>query len=297
MSMKNFIALFVFLITLISCEEVVNLDLPSGQTRLVIEASIQKIVFEDSAGNQPVEGDDVLVEISQTTDFNDLEPAFINDAVVSITDLTNGVVYPLENFSDWGEYGLLNPIDFVVQDDVEYLLRVEYDGEVFEATETLNVSTPINNIEQFKNTNSNTISGLKIGVSFTDLEEPDNFYIVSFDDFDFITIDDEFLDNSNPFNLEYFYDEELDIEETKDITISVWGSDREFSTFIDAISELVDGGQNGPFSTVPFQIRGNIVNTTNSDNFPFGYFRIHETYSKQVTLISNDLAPEEEEEN
>ena len=295
MSMKNFIALFVFLITLISCEEVVNLDLPSGQTRLVIEASIQKIVFEDSAGNQPVEGDDVLVEISQTTDFNDLEPAFINDAVVSITDLTNGVVYPLENFSDWGEYGLLNPIDFVVQDDVEYRLRIEYDGEVFEATETLNVSTPINNIEQFKNTNSNTISGLKIGVSFTDLEEPDNFYIVSFDDFDFITIDDEFLDNSNPFNLEYFYDEELDIEETKDITISVWGSDREFSTFIDAISELVDGGQNGPFSTVPFQIRGNIVNTTNSDNFPFGYFRIHETYSKQVTLISNDLAPEEEE--
>ena len=95
MSMKNFIALFVFLITLISCEEVVNLDLPSGQTRLVIEASIQKIVFEDSAGNQPVEGDDVLVEISQTTDFNDLEPAFINDAVVSITDLTNGVVLSL----------------------------------------------------------------------------------------------------------------------------------------------------------------------------------------------------------
>ena len=35
-----------------------------------------------------------------------------------------------------------------------------------------------------------------------------------------------------------------------------------------------EGG--GPFETQPATVRGNCVNMTNPDNFPFGYFRLSE---------------------
>jgi hypothetical protein len=35
-----------------------------------------------------------------------------------------------------------------------------------------------------------------------------------------------------------------------------------------------DGG--GPFETQPATVRGNVVNETNPDNFPLGYFRVSE---------------------
>ena len=59
---------------------------------------------------------------------------------------------------------------------------------------------------------------------------------------------------------------------------------------MDGITELSDGGGNGPFNTVPFQLRGNIVNITNPENFPFGYFRISEVYSSEIILVDNEDA-------
>jgi hypothetical protein len=32
----------------------------------------------------------------------------------------------------------------------------------------------------------------------------------------------------------------------------------------------------GPFETQPATVRGNMINETNSDNFPLGYFRVSE---------------------
>ena len=33
---------------------------------------------------------------------------------------------------------------------------------------------------------------------------------------------------------------------------------------------------NGPFETQPATLRGNCINQTNQENFPFGYFRLSE---------------------
>ena len=35
-----------------------------------------------------------------------------------------------------------------------------------------------------------------------------------------------------------------------------------------------EGG--GPFETTPATVRGNCINETNSNNFPFGFFRLSE---------------------
>jgi len=35
-------------------------------------------------------------------------------------------------------------------------------------------------------------------------------------------------------------------------------------------------GTNGPFSTAPASVRGNILNTTNKDNYALGYFSVNQ---------------------
>jgi hypothetical protein len=41
------------------------------------------------------------------------------------------------------------------------------------------------------------------------------------------------------------------------------------------LQQTEDGG-GGPFETQPATVRGNMINQTNPDNFPLGYFRISE---------------------
>lgn len=291
--MKKFLLLFPVLLLFFSCEEVVTIDLPSAETRLVIDATAQKLYNLDNE----VEEENTFVKLSLTADFYDTEITFVNDANVSITNLSTNTTYQLTNFDVnnngeiEGEY-LIITNNFEIEDDTEYLLRVEYNNEIYESIETLNPSVPVDNLEQFKNTSSFNSEDLKLKISFTDLEEPDNFYIIAFDDYNYVTLEDTFIDNENPpFSFDYFYE----ASENSTLTASIWGSDSAFNTYVDAVVELADGGQNGPFSTVPYEIRGNIVNTTNSDNYPYGYFRIHETYYRSVELVSNDEAPEEEE--
>ena len=49
-------------------------------------------------------------------------------------------------------------------------------------------------------------------------------------------------------------------------------------------------GQNsgGPFESVPSSLLGNMVNRTNEDNFPLGYFHISETDTFTVDLVQKN---------
>lgn len=294
--MKKILTIFSTLTIFFSCQEVVVLDLPTTDPRLVIDASIQReFIQNEETGVIESSEDKVMIILSLTSDFYVNTIPFVNDATVSLTNLSSNTTYNLENNFNRGEYIFNGNDNFVIENDTEYLLTVNYNNEVYESIEVLNISTPIEDLQQVKNENEDTFTGLRIDVSFTDLPEDDNFYNFSFEDQVYLTIEDEFIDNSAPFTFEYYYDEELDETNRKLIFISLWGSDTEFNDYLNAVDELVNGGQNGPFSTVPFEIRGNIVNSTNSENYPYGYFRIHETYKRDINLISNDLAPEEAE--
>ena len=44
------------------------------------------------------------------------------------------------------------------------------------------------------------------------------------------------------------------------------------------------GNDDSPFATTPTGVRGNIVNQTNSDNFPYGYFRLSEVAVREYSI-------------
>lgn len=262
---------------MLSCEDVIEVDLPTSEPRLVIDAVIEKQLTPQ--GN--LIANEALINLSLTTPFFDEEDNFVNDAVVRLINLENNEIFNLENIG-FGNYRVFNP-QFILEDNTSFRLQVEYNNEVYESEASLKPSSPFNEICQVKN-DSQINDGVAVEISFNDIANQQSFYLIDLGDGNFTTIDDDFFIDGEEIKFTFFFDENV----TLNHLFRIHGSTKRFNTFTDALLQLSDGGSNGPFSTVPFQARGNIVNTSNSDNFPFGFFRINEVYSLQVQLIENE---------
>jgi len=281
--MKKIIIALLFLFAIVGCEEVVNINLETGDTRLVIEAKAERIFLPTGGIANEVE-----VILSLTNGFFENSIDFVNNATVTLTNLENQTVYNLRITPNPGHYILIENQNFIVQNNAEYLLRVTHDGQVYESTASLNVSVPIDNVFQYREDASFfDPEHVALNISFTDLEEDGNRYIISVDNYDFISINDGFFNEQNrQFNFDYFYED----PKFPSVTIYIIGSDEMTNNYIDNVLEVAEGGANGPFSTVPFEVRGNIQNITTPEKNPFGYFRVNELYQTTVNIVPNDEA-------
>ena len=61
-----------------------------------------------------------------------------------------------------------------------------------------------------------------------------------------------------------------------DVTIRNYGISHRFYNFMFTLLQQGSEEGGGPFETQPATVRGNCINQTNQDNFPFGYFRLSE---------------------
>ena len=128
--LKHFL-LLCGLTLIFSCEEVIDLEVPNSEPRLVIEASINW--FEGTLGNEQE------IKLSLTAPYfnSDIPPA--NGAQVSIIN-PDGSVIEFFEVNQTGRYvtGQFNP-----QLGATYILQITYLGEVYEATEVMQSVTPI----------------------------------------------------------------------------------------------------------------------------------------------------------
>ncbi|MEM1002284.1 MAG: DUF4249 domain-containing protein, partial [Bacteroidota bacterium] len=62
------------------------------------------------------------------------------------------------------------------------------------------------------------------------------------------------------------------------------GISEAFHDYMEQIIELSDQDSGGPFQVQPSVTRGNIVNTTNQDNFALGFFNLSEAYDFDFTI-------------
>ncbi len=65
----------------------------------------------------------------------------------------------------------------------------------------------------------------------------------------------------------------------KIVDINLYGVSEQYHNYIKLLIRQ-SGGQGGPFSTTPAEINGNCINTTNPENYAFGYFRLTEVDKK-----------------
>lgn len=261
--MRRIISFIVLTLTLASCEDVVDVDLNEGQTRLVIDASINWL--KGTSGNEQ------SIKLTLTAPFfNDSVPP-ANGATVVITDSNSNIYIFLED----GNTGIYITDNFIPIIDETYTLTIIYNGETYIGTETLKSVVPIDFVEQTDN-GGFTGEDLELKAYYTDPAEEENYYL-----FEFVApnevapILDVYEDSFTNGNQIFGYYSEDDLEAGDEVTISNIGVSQRFYDFMFILLQQ-GSDQGGPFETQPAIVRGNCINTTNADNYPFGYFRLSE---------------------
>jgi|TARA_R110002110_G_scaffold204761_3_gene416260 hypothetical protein len=260
------ILLFVFAL-FTSCEDVVEIDLNTSDPRLVIEASIN--LMEDGTSNS-------TVKLSLTAPFFDDQIPTVEDASVMITG-DNGIIYSF-SYIDNGIY----ESSLVPQSGINYTLEVIYNGETYSATEQI---VPVSSLEFVEQNNDGGFSGedIELKVFFTDPLGPGNHYFfegISEHGFELDTFFDEFFDGNQIFA---FYSVE-DLAAGDVVRFNLYGVNEQFYNFMFILLQQGSDQGGGPFETQPATVRGNMINETNIDNFPLGYFRVSEVSTLIYTV-------------
>jgi len=281
--MKNFIIAILGLILIFSCEDVIDVNLAEGTPRLVIDASVERQFDKDGTFVK----DAAFVNLSLSTPFFSEAESFVNMATVTLIDLEANIGYNFNNFDGQGNYEIFDN-NFSLKNNVDYKLVVQYNGESYESIVQMKPSTPFTEIKQIKNDSGFDDDSIAVEIAFKDLEGQEDFYFLDLGDANVTSIDGKFFKDGEEIRITYFFEDSA----TLDHLFRIYGSNKRFNSFVDALNELSGGDSNGPFGTVPFKARGNIVNTTNSENFPFGFFRVSEVYSWPIQLVPNkDFVP------
>lgn len=261
--MKKFYYLIIISFVFISCEDVIEVDVPNAAPRLVIDASINW--FDGTLGNEQE------IKLTLTAPYFDEEIPPANGAVVRITNTDNTVF----NFFEEGTSGIYKNNTFEPEINEEYILTIVYEGETYTATENLTPVTPVDYVEQ-KNDGGFSGEDIEIKAFYTDPANEANYYFYEFINDAIAEIpalevyDDEFTDGNQIFA---FYTEE-DLEPSQELIIRNYGVSERFYEFMFILLQQNSDAGGGPFETQPATVRGNCINETNADNFPFGYFRV-----------------------
>lgn len=270
--MKNIFYLFSLLFVLTSCEDVINVPLDTAEPKLVIDANIK--------WNKTTTGANQTIKLSLTSDFysNTIPPA--NGAVVFVTNASNTVF----NFIEDGTTGEYKCTNFIPAINENYTLTVNYKGQTYTATDKLLPTPGIQTVQQEE---LPSFTGTRIEVKFfyQDNGSENNYYLINFKSSAellprYIATRDELFQGNLMFGR---YSNE-DIKPGNAIFMSVQSISSRYYSYFQKLNELAGTSGGAPFSTPPATIRGNVINQSNTNNFPLGYFSVSEMDSRNYIV-------------
>ena len=281
-----------------SCEDVVDVDLPEVETRLVVDGLLRVDKSEEFV--------DVRITMRETSVFFDEnQPTQVESAVIGYGVLNDNGLFESLAFSNLTEEapgtGVYVPDpDFTTdqrirtaaaEPDVTFILQVTHKGKQYFAQTKYAPTVPLDNLEQGDDTLFDE-EETEIIVTFTDDGANDNFYVFDFMNSEFQTVEDEFFQGQQ-FEFSYFYDENLEVGQ--DITVSILGATEDFYNYMDLILEQTENN-GGVFQTPVATVRGNVFDVTGLDNvtvldnverpndYALGYFAVVQEFSRTLTI-------------
>lgn len=263
--MRNLLLAFLGILFFTSCEEVVQLDLDTAEERLVIDATVI---------NRDHQSIFASVRLSRTASFYTEDNPIVTNATVYLTD-EEGVRYDL-SYTEDGRYVNPLPNTLILSEDTEIELTVIDGEETYKATTNYVPTVPIEFVEVEEVDGIDELT--RVSAFYEDPEEEGNYYLFTYiDEFtaELDTGDDEFS-NGNLTPTIFFIEE---LETGTPATIIIEGIDRRAYDFYNILLDQSEGGSAGPFGSQPAEVRGNIINVTNPDHYPFGYFRVSQVYN------------------
>lgn len=266
--MKKLIIYFVLFFTSVlfsSCEDVIDVDLNNAEPKLVIDGIIK--------WQKGTTGAEQVIKLSLTNDFftNDILAA--NGASVTITNSLNETFIFLED-GVTGNY-ICNNFNPVIGET--YSLVVVYNGELYSATNTFVAGPPILNVQQEIAQGFGGEDEIEVKYFFQDNGSEDNYYLLGVKNPnkqipEFGVVSDEFFQG----NLMFGFYGSSETESGITLKLSVQGITFGYYNYMNILTTIAGSGTGNPFATPPATLRGNIINQTNSDNFPLGYFHLSE---------------------
>ncbi len=255
------------------CEEVVNIDLDTQQPKLVIDAVIK--------WQKGTPGDVQKVKLTTTTNFYTNVIPVVSGATVYVTNSSNTVFNFIET-PNTGEYTCTN---FVPVINESYTLTVIHDGQTYRATDTLLATPAIDSVEQQLGQGFGGVEEIQVKFFFQDNGLEDNFYLVGVKNQaivypEYNVISDEFFQGNTMFG---FYANE-DLVAGDVLQLYVQGISERYNNYMAKLLNIAASDGGNPFATPPATLKGNIVNQTNPDNYPLGYFSLGEVDTRTYTV-------------
>ena len=263
--MKKYIPLFVLCFTLLSCEDVVTIDLETAEPRLVIDATI--LWEKGTTGNEQT------INLTKTTSYYSNEIPKVSGALVYITNSSNTVFPFIETVPNSGAYVCTT---FVPMINENYTLTIEYMGTTYRATAPLMATPTIDSIQQ------NTVQGfggdeIQVKFFYQDNGAEDNFYLVGVKNAklalpEYGVIADEFFQGNQMFG---FYTN-TNLEPNVQLRCKLQGITERYYNYMNKLITIAGNQGGSPFATPPATLRSNIINQTNEAAYPLGYFHLSE---------------------
>lgn len=287
--MKKLTAFLFLAITLLACEDVIEVDVPTEDARLVVDAIIRIDTSQSVISPR--------IQVTRSTSFFEEAQPVSNITQMTLANIGEGgggddFLVLLETEPGSGIYQ--DPDDVMFVDSIvkgELILQIEHEGRLYFASTRYVPSVQIDNLEQGDDTLFSE-DDTEVIVEISDTPEAENFYVFDFGFNEFLTVEDQFFDGQT-FEFSYFYD--TGVEPGDLITVSILGADRGFYNYMTLLIEQTqDDG--GVFETPVTTVRGNIFDVTDLDNdevvdnvgqpevFPLGYFAVVQEFKAVLTL-------------
>jgi hypothetical protein len=264
--MKNiyYLSFILGVFLLVSCEEVIPLELETAAPKLVIEAAITW--KKGSTGNVQ------KIKLTTTTSFYSTTANVAKGAIVSVKNSKNQTFNFIE-VPNTGEYKCSN---FIPQIGESFRLTIQYKGETYTAEE---IMQPVSEITKIVQNNNGGFGGnsIELKAHYFDPAAVKNFYLYRYTytsqvTSNFYTDEDVFFNGNEFFSIS----QNDNIKSGDKVEINHYGISKTYFNYMSVLVSIAGNSGGGPFQSPPATVRGNIINTTNKDNFPLGYFSLSE---------------------
>lgn len=273
---NSYIFSLLALFSVVSCEDVVNVNLDTTNPKLVIDASIKWQKGE--LGNIQT------IKLSTTTDYySNIIPA-ATGASVSIINLSAdaSIIYTFTEEGTTGNYVCTN-FNPIINNN--YQLTVVYNGQTYQSTSMLMATPTIEFAEQSMIPGFGGEEVVQLKFYYQDDPTEDNFYLIGaknsnivFPEYGVVT--DEFFQGNLMFGL--YIDDKLKPGDVVDYSLQ--GITEKYNNYMNKLLSIAGSDGGSPFATPPATLRGNITNLTNPDNYPLGYFHLSEIDTGSYTI-------------
>lgn len=288
MKHSGYLSLIFTLFILSGCEEVIQVEVPETDPRLVIDGLIR---VDEQEPFVPVR-----IALSETNSFFEELPVTQAENILIVVDRFDEDEQLIETFtSSLAEEapgtGIYIPDPNATFDQriptvllnkqVRFTLQIRHKGRQYLGQTWYKPVVPIDFLLQGRAT---LLEGdeTEVIVAFTDPPLEENYYLFDFGPGKFLVTEDTFYQGQF-FQFSYFYEDP--IEPGTELEISIMGSDVTFYNYMGLLIDQSDDGQ-GPFQSPVATVRGNVVDATGINNqdrfdnvdrpdvFPLGYFAV-----------------------